>query len=85
MTSDIFLRTFIDLSQICSYEKKYLMANHGTFMTKEVRKVIIITSKLRNKFQKDNNEEPRNDYRKQPNLFVALARKAIQQYFHLIF
>ena len=52
---------------MCSYEKKYLGANHATFMTKDVRKVIAIRSKLRNKFLKDENGQSRNDYRKQRN------------------
>ena len=50
-------------------------------MTKEVRKVIMIRSKLRNKFLKDKNEQSRNDYRKQSNLCVVLACRAKQQYF----
>ena len=50
-------------------------------MTKEVRKAIIIRSKLRNKFLKDKNEQSRSDYRKQRNLCVALVRRAKQQYF----
>ena len=48
-------------------------------MTKEVRKAIMIRSKLRNKFLKDKNEQSRNDYRKQRNLCVALVRKEKQQ------
>ena len=45
-------------------------------MTKEVRKAIMMRSKLRNKFLKDKNEQSRNDYRK-----LALVRRAKQQYF----
>ena len=58
-----------------------MRANHATFMTKEVRKAIMIRSKLRNKFLQDKNEQSRNDYQKQRNLCVALFRKAKQQYF----
>ena len=50
-------------------------------MTKEVRKPIMMRSKLRNKFLQDKNEKSRNDYRKQRNLCVALVRRAKQQYF----
>ena len=50
-------------------------------MTKEVRKAIMMRSKLRNKFLQDKNEKSRNDYRKQRNLCVALVRRAKQQYF----
>ena len=50
-------------------------------MAKEVRKAIMIRSKLSNKFLKDKNEQSRNDYRKQCNLCVALVRRTKQQYF----
>ena len=50
-------------------------------MTKEIRKVTIIRSKLKNKSLKDKNEQSRHDYRKQCNLFAALVRRAKQQYF----
>ena len=49
-------------------------------LEKEV-KAIMIRSKLRNKFLKDKNKQSRNDYRKQRNLYVALVRRAKQQYF----
>ena len=58
-----------------------MRANHATFMTKEVRKAIMIRSKLRNTFLNDKNEQSRNDYRKQSNLCVTLVRRAKQQYF----
>ena len=58
-----------------------MRANRVTLMTKEVRKTILIRSKLRNKFLKDKNEQSRNEYRKQRNLCVALVRRAKQQYF----
>ena len=68
MEYDIFLRTFLKiLDKHAPMKKKYLRANHASFMTKEVRKAIMIRSKLRNKFLKDENEQSRNDYRKQRN------------------
>ena len=79
---DIFLGTFLKiLDKYAPMKKKYLRANHATFMTKEVRKAIMMRSKLRNKFLQDKNEKSRNDYRKQRNLCVALVRRAKQQYF----
>ena len=59
----------------------YLRVNHGTFMTKEVRKAIMIRSKLRNQFLKDKNKQSRNGYGKQCNLCAVLVRRAKQQYF----
>ena len=58
-----------------------MRANHAPFMTKEVRKAVMIRSKFRNKFLKDKNEQSRNDYRKQRNLCPAHVRRAKQQYF----
>ena len=51
MEYDIFLRGFFKiLEKYAPMKKKYLKANHATFMTKEVRKAIMIRSNLRNKF-----------------------------------
>ena len=73
-----FLKT---LDKYVPFKKKYLRANHTTFMTEKVRKAIMIRSKLRDKFLQDKSEESRNNYRKQCNLCAALVRKAKQQYF----
>ena len=82
MKYDIFLRTSLKiLDKHTPMKKKYLRANHASFMTKEIRKAIMIRSKLRNKFLKNNNKQSRNDYRKQRNLCVALVHRAKQQYF----
>ena len=82
MEYGILLRTLLKiLDKYAPMKKKYLRANHATFMAKEVRKVIMIKSKLRNKFLKDKNEQSKHDYRKQHNLCAALVRRAKQQYF----
>ena len=53
---DIYLRTFLRILDNCApLKEKYLWANHATFMTKKVRKAIMIRSKLRNKFLNDKN------------------------------
>ena len=62
-------------------QKKYLRADHATFMVKEVKTAIMIRSRLRNKFLKNKNEQSKNDYRKQLSLCVALVRRAKRQYF----
>ena len=74
-------KSFKILDKYAPMKKKYLSANHVTLMTKEIRKVTIIRSKLKNKSLKDKNEQSRHDYRKQCNLFAALVRRAKQQYF----
>ena len=56
MEYDIFLRKFLKiLYKHAPMKKKYLRAKHASFVTKEVRKAIMIRSKLRNKFLKDEN------------------------------
>ena len=62
MEYDIFLITFLKILDKHAPIKKYLRGNHANFMTKEVRKAIMIRSKLRNKFLNDKNEQSRNDY-----------------------
>ena len=79
---DNFLGTFLKiLDKYAHMKKKYLRANHATFITKEVRKAILMRSKLGNKFLQDKNGKSRNDYRKQRNLCVALVCRAKQKYF----
>ena len=36
---------------------KYVRANNGPFMTKELRKAIMLRSRLKNVFNRDKNEE----------------------------
>ena len=62
-------------------KKKYLKANHASFVTKELRKAIMKRSRLRNDFLKDRNDDSQNSYRKQRNLCVTLLRKAKKRYF----
>ena len=58
MEYDIFLITSLKiLDKYAPVKKKCLRANHPTVMTKEVRKAIMIRSKLRNKFLKNKNEQ----------------------------
>ena len=49
-------KSFKILDKYAPMKKKYLSANHVTLMTKEIRKVTIIRSKLKNKSLKDKNE-----------------------------
>ena len=62
-------------------KKKYLRANHANFVTKQLRKVIMKRSKLRNYFLKDRNDASQSAYRKRRNLCVTRLRKAKKQYF----
>ena len=44
------------------FKLKYVQANNGPFMTKELRKVIILRSRLKNAFNRDNIEESKLAY-----------------------
>ena len=60
---------------------KYIRANNSSYMTKSLRKEIILRSGLCNKFLKTKTEEPKQLYNKQRNLWVTLLRKAKRNYF----
>ena len=60
---------------------KYIRANNSSYMTKSLRKEIMLRSRLRNKFLKTKTEESKQLYNKQQNLCVTLLRKAKSNYF----
>ena len=60
---------------------KYIRANNSSYMTKSLRKEIMLRSRLRNKFLKTKTEESKQLYNKQRNLCVTLLRKAKRNYF----
>ena len=60
---------------------KYIRANNSSYMTKSLRKEIMLRSRLRNKFLKTKTEESKQLYNKQRNLCVTLLRKTKRIYF----
>ena len=72
---DNFIKIF-PLDKDSPIKKQYLGANHANFVTKQLRKVIMKRSKLRNDFLKDINEASQSTYRKQRSLCVTFLRKA---------
>ena len=58
-------------------KKKYLRANHANFVTKQLRKIIMERSKLRNDFLKDRNGASQSAYRKRRNLCVKKSQKTV--------
>ena len=77
---DIFLGTFLKtLDKYAPMKKKYLRANHATFMTKEVRKAIMMRSKLRNKFLQDKVEVCATEMSPQNQHMFALKMQFLQQ------
>ena len=77
-----FLNIFIDiLNKHAPMKQKYLRANEGRFMTKDLHKVIMERSRLRNKFLRDRTDISREKYKKQRNLCVSLLKKAKKDHF----
>ena len=66
--------------QTCSHKYKYIRANNSSYMTKSLRKEIMLRSRLRNKFLKTKTEESKQLYNKQRNLCVTLLRKTKRNY-----
>ena len=62
-------------------KKKYVRANHAPFMTRALRKAIMLRSRLRNKHNKSRTAENWNNYRKQRNRCVKLFRQAKKDYY----
>ena len=77
-----FCKTAIDtLNKIAPIKKKYARSNQMPFMTKELSKEIILSSRLRNKFLIDKTDENRFLYTQQRNKCVALLRKTKKTYY----
>ena len=60
---------------------KYLRANQSPFITKELRKEIMLRSQLRNKFIKKRSDSNNMAYKKQRNVCTTLLRKAKREYY----
>ena len=56
-------------------KKKFINANEAPFMTRKLKKAIMIRSRLRNTFLKHPTNENKKKYRKQRNFCVSLLRK----------
>ena len=64
-------KIFIEiLDKFAPSKKKYIRANHSKFVSKELRKAIMLRSKLRNQFLKTKSQELKVKYNQQRNLCV---------------
>ena len=73
---ETFNNICIDILNLCAtLKKKYLRANHSKFISKELSKEIMLSSKLRDKFHKNKTDEARAKYRKQSNVCVHLLQR----------
>ena len=79
--SSEFTETFMSLLDKHALKKqKYIRANNANFMKKNLRKAIILSSKLRNRFLKEKTDESKS-LNKQRNICVSLLRKTIRNYY----
>ena len=62
-------------------KKKFVRANHAPFMTKSLRKAIMLCSKLRHRYNKSRTSENLNNCREQRNLCVKLFKSAKKDYY----
>ena len=77
-----FLNIFIEvLNKHTPIKKKYLRANQGEFMSKELNKAIMTRSRLRNKYLKEKSAYSKFAYDKQRNYCVNLLRRTKKKYF----
>ena len=79
---DDFETTFLkELNRHAPLKKKILRHNNNCFMTKELRKAIMLRSKLKNIFNKNKINFSWQKYKHQRNLCLNLLRKTKKQYF----
>ena len=82
MECQYFLNDFIEiLNKHAPIKQKYLRANQGRFMTKDLQKAIMKRSRLKNKFLRDKTYISREEYKKHRNLWVSLLKKAKKDHF----
>ena len=76
--SNIFIEV---LNKHAHIEKKYLRANQGEFMTKELNKTIMTRSRLCNKYLKEKSADSKIAYDKHRNYCINLLRRSKKKYF----
>ena len=60
---------------------QYVRANDSPFMNKELRKAVMLRSRLRNIFNKNKTDSAKAAYKKQRNICTSLFRKAKSDYY----
>ena len=82
--------TFSQINDICLFllnkhapvKQKFVRGNDGLFMTKKLRKAIMIRSRLKNNYHKYKTEISFQLYKKQRNICTSLLRKTKVDYFN---
>ena len=81
-TYDVFEKIFLEiLDKQAPLKTKILRHNNNSFMSKELRKNIMLRSKLKNSFNKDRSYENWCKYKRQRNFCVNLLRKTKRNFF----
>ena len=69
------------LNKVAPVKVKVLRFNNNAFMTKSLRKGIMLRSRLKNNLNKQRSDENWNNYKKQRNFCVKLLRQTEEKYF----
>ena len=79
---DTFQESIVFLLNVYApLKKKYLRENHASFMTKELRKAIMLRTRLRNIYLKQRTETTKVAYNQQRNKCVSILKKSKKSYF----
>ena len=79
---DTFQEIIVSLLNVYApLKKKYLRANHASFVTKELRKAIMLRTRLRNIYLKQRTETTKVAYNRQRNKCVSILKKSKKSYF----
>ena len=82
LSNDEFVeKTMNLLDRHAPIKYKYLRANQGPFMTKDLQKAIMLRTRLRNKSLKLKTIESYNKYQRQIHICTYLVRKAKKDYY----
>ena len=82
MSNDEFIVTANNiLSKHLPLKYKYVRANDSPFMTKELRKAVMLRSRLRNRFNRFKTATAEVAYKRQRNICINLLRKAKSDYY----
>ena len=76
MEYDLFQENIISLLDVYApLKKKYLRVNHASFVTKELRKPIMESTKIRNIYRKQRTETTKVAYNQQRNKCASILKK----------
>ena len=70
------------LNKHAPLKKKYVRANDAPFMTKALRKAVMLRTRLRNKYNQNRIAEDWNNFHRQRNLCIKLFRTEKKRYYN---